>query len=218
MDLPYTVMKTEKELTEKTPLKGKEFEDEVEEQLQEIINPYGDTLTDVRVRRGISGKTGDYTIHLREDQESTIVVEAKNSDSYSVTKTEEEIEEAIQNRKAHFGIFVFSSKDQVPKKLRPIKISRNYIITSIEDNCLYFSYRVARMFVECQRSKSEDVIPISKIQDEITNLLEKNGSIEDVIKKARNICDAGEDIESILKVLRDDIADSLSKIQRHLNP
>ena len=213
-----SIIETERALIEKTTLKGGEFEDTVYEQLNEMTVPYGDRVKDVRNSVGCMGKCGDFLVCLRECEKDKIVFEVKNSHAYksSISKTETEIENAMKNRTASFGIFIFKYREQLPHKLQPLKISTNYIIASSEGNCLYYAYRVGRILLESQRSRNDDKIPIKKIEKEINTLLERSTSIEDAIKKAKTIQSASESIETILKPLRTDIENSLERIKKYI--
>lgn len=208
-----TELKTAEGYIEKTTLKGGRFEDSISELLAHITNQFGDEVKYVGDTRGINGKTGDFCIHLRENGEEKIVVEAKDSASYSAPKTKNEIEEAIENRRAEFGIFVFKNQDQMPTAIQPVRIERNYIITSVEGNGLYFAYRVARLILESKRNGKEGGIPVAEIESEINFLIIRSKIIEGVIKQATSITRESEKIKEVLVPFQTDIEKCLTKVQ-----
>ncbi len=216
-DLSEKIVTTraEQAVLEKSTQKGGLFEERIMDVLHEITNAHGDTVRDTSKVTGTIGKTGDFVITLRESDEERIVVEAKDAMNYSVNKTIQEIQEAMENRKAECGIFVFKNSEQLPSKLRPCRISRNYIITSMDGNGLYYAYHVARLMMESGR-KNHETIPIDKIQAEVVFLLEKSLAIDQAIKKARTINTAVDSIESTLRGLQSEIDQSLKRIQNHL--
>ncbi len=208
-------MKAEQAIMERSTQKGGLFEEQVQDVLHEITNAHGDSVENTSLVTGLTGKTGDFVITLRENEDERIVVEAKDAGNYSVNKTIQEMEEAMHNRKAGCGIFVFKSGEQLPSKLAPCRIARNYIITSMDGNGLYYAYHVARMMTESGR-KNHETIPIDKIQDEVAFLLEKSLAIEDVIRKTKLITSHVGSIESTLQGLQSEIDGALKRIQRHL--
>lgn len=107
--------------------KGFEFEDEVYVCLQTLASYYENVISVVGDQTGTGSKKGDILIEL--ENKKNIIIECKDSSSYSCKKTIEEINEAIQNRNASFGIFLFAKRDEMPRELCPIKISDKYIIT-----------------------------------------------------------------------------------------
>ena len=209
------IAKAEEDVLEKSTQKGGIFEERLYEELQYVTNAYGDTVESVGNITGTTGKTGDFLITLRGSDER-LVVEAKDSSGYTIPKTIAEIESAIENRRAKFGIFVFKSREQMPRAFHPGKIARNYIITCLEGNGLYYSYHIAKTIVESELSKGGESIQIDKIQSELEYLLQKTLVVEEVLRKTRLISSNVESIEGLLKGLQVEVDDGLKRIQRLL--
>ncbi len=208
----FAIARREEELKEKMTQKGAVFEDVVHEELHRMCNQYMDSVTNVAKVRGPQGDVGDFVVKTGQDN---IVVEAKDSSGYTVPRTIDEIQRAMENRKAQFGIFLFKTQDQMPNPIKPVKIDRNYVITSLEGSGLYYAYRLAKIFLENER-KSNGPVHIEKIQDEAEYIRNKSMVIEDVIKKTRLVTSHVESIESTLMGLHSEIDQSLKRIQNHL--
>jgi len=209
----FAVAKREEELREKMTQKGVVFEDLVYEELHRLCNQYMDGVSNVAKVRGPQGDVGDFVIKAGQDN---IVVEAKDSSGYTVPKTIDEIQRAMENRKAQFGIFLFKTQEQMPNPIKPVKIDRNYVITSLEGSGLYYAYRLAKIFLENER-KSNGPVHIEKIQEEAEYIRNKSMVIDEVIKKTRLVSSHVESIEDTLMGLHSEIDQSLKRIQNHLN-
>jgi len=140
--------KSKAEIMEKTTLKGGNFEEVVLESIQDFCSEYEDKINFVGENLGKTNKIGDIAVDINGDENKRVIIECKDSGSYSHKKTLDEINDAIENRNAKFGIFLFKSQSQIPSALEPMKITNNYIVTSFDNYGLYFAFRVARLFVE----------------------------------------------------------------------
>lgn len=194
--------------------KGFDFEEEVYETLQTLASYYENTITAVGEKSGSISKKGDILIEL--ENKKNIIIECKDSSCYSSKKTIDEINEAIQNRKASFGIFIFAKREEMPKEFCPIKISDKYLITYYDEDNLYFAYRIARLFALKESRGSEDKINFEEISSELNTLEENFKNIDSMQTKATTIINSGEYIRSNLKALRDSIEESIKKIKKDL--
>lgn len=193
--------------------KGFEFEKAVYTTLQTLASYYENTVNLVGDKSGVESKKGDILVEL--ENKKSVIVECKDSAAYTSKKTIDEINEAIQNRKASFGIFIFAKRDEMPKELCPIKITDRYLITYFEEDNLYLSYRIARLFVLKERDNLEE-INFEKISSEL-NVIEENFRNMDTIQtKVSTIINSGEYIRENLKLLRDNIDESVQKIKKVL--
>ncbi|HLC67645.1 MAG TPA: hypothetical protein VJI12_02060 [archaeon] len=206
--------KAEQTILDKSTQKGGVFEDFVYELLHDITNAHGDTIenTKSKIGRMADRKVGDFVVHMKDGDER-IVVEAKDSVKHSIPEVLEEIRDSIENRDAKFGIFLFKTVDQMPQKLRPCRIERNYIVTSADGGGLYYAYHVARTIIGSGRTQKGGTIPVDKIQAEVEHLVKKNLIIDEAIKKARKITEHVDSVESTLRLLQSEIDESLHRIQ-----
>lgn len=201
-----------KEITQKTPLKGGEFEDEVSDQLDSITSPYRDEFKNVSSVVGRTGKAGDFVVLINGEESSKIVIEAKDR-TYSKPEVLKILEDSMKNRNAKFGIFLFKYQNQIPSTFRPLKIMKNSIIASADNYGLYFAYRIAKLFIEKELEKGEEEIPIDKIEGEIRDLLEQCNIIDMVLSKAKSISSASDYIHQKLTILHTQIETALAKIE-----
>jgi len=204
--------RAKEEIIEKTALKGGKFEDVVLEQIEDFCSEYEDKIAFVGENLGKTNKMGDITIDIDGDENKRIIIECKDNCSYSHKKTLDEINDAITNRSAKFGIFLFKSQSQIPSALEPMKITNNYIVTSFENFGLYFAARVARLFVE-RGTEVKQTIPIDKIQKEIENLKGKLMTFSNIQIKLTQITNASDYIRENTDRLKKDVEDGLNSIK-----
>lgn len=113
-----TEEETEERLKRRTTLKGEDFEETVGTILEDLVygtshevEHTGEKVGDLTDRR-----VGDYVLTLAETGQR-IVIEAKSDQSYNQPTIKDELEEAIENRDADYGIIVFEAESQVPNKV-----------------------------------------------------------------------------------------------------
>ncbi len=210
------VRQKEDEMISVTTLKGGEFENHVESELVRITNSYGDDIERVGDVRGKRGKIGDFVIRVDGDERKSIVIECKDSSAYTHRKVTNEIEAAMDNRKATFGIFLFKTPDQVPKAMRPVRITKNTITTCFDENGLYYAYRVARMFLETESAAKKEGISIESIQEQLATISEKCAIIDGMYRKVTQIENAANYIREGLEEVQEGIEDCLDQIQHCL--
>ena len=209
--------KTQGEIIEKTTLKGGKFEEIVLEATGDFCSEYEDEVTLVGEKLGKTNKIGDVVIDIGGDENKRVVIECKDSSAYSYKKTIDEINDAIENRNAKFGIFLFKSQSQIPSSLQPIKLTNNYIITSFDNCSLYLAVRVARLFVEKGTDTKQKTIPIEEIQKEIEGLNEKLLNFKNIQIKLTQIDNASDYIRENIDRLKKDIEEGLGSIKELLN-
>lgn len=199
------------EIVSKTTLKGVEFEDDILGQIEDFCSPYEDKVEYVGDRLGKTSKIGDINIDVDSDDKKRITIECKNSATYSHKRTIDEINDAIKNRGAKFGVFLFKSQNQIPSALRPVKITKKYIVTSFDECGLYFAFRVARIFVTVK--EHEKRIPIREIQKEVEDMKSKLFMFKSFESKLTQIDNASSYIRTNLERIKDDIEKSLESIK-----
>src|SRR3989344_5741024 len=205
------------DIREKTPLKGRVFEEIVSEAIEDFCSEYEDKISYVGEHLGNNNKIGDIAVDIQGDENKRVIIECKDSSSYSHKKTIDEINDAIKNRNAKFGIFLFKSQDQIPTALAPLKITNNYIVTSFDNYGLYFAYRVARLFVEKNGNDKQKTIPINEIQEEVKALQTKLIDFKNIQAKLTQIDNASEYIRKNIERLKKDIESGLDLIKELLN-
>ncbi len=204
--------KSKEEIIEKTSLKGANFEEVVLEQTEDFLSEYEDKCNTCGEILGRTNKIGDLIVDINGDENKRIVIECKDSLSYSHKKTIDEINDAIENRSAKFGIFLFKSQSQIPSALKPMKITNNYIVTSFDDYGLYFALRVARLFIE-KNSESKEEIPIDKIQKVVEELQIKLLDFKNIQTKLTQIDNASSYIRENIDRLKKDLDEGLNSVK-----
>lgn len=205
------------EIMEKTPLKGGNFEEVILESIQDFCSEYEDKVNFVGDNLGKTNKIGDISVDINGDENKRVIIECKDSCAYSHKKTIDEINDAIENRSAKFGIFLFKSQSQIPSALEPIKITDKYIVASFENYGLYFALRVARLFVERSTEAKQKEIPIAEIQKSVEGLKMKLLDFKNIQTKLTQIDNASDYIRENIDRLKKDIEDGLISIKELLN-
>ncbi len=131
-----------KEEQERGTRKGLLFQDETFLALSEIVKHIPtDSLRKVTTEPGnvINSKIGDYISNI-ENNGARLVIEAKES-RYTVGKIEREMDEAMRNRNASYGIFL------------------SKYVEDLDDSIGYFNeYHNGKYLIVAVSSKNEDVI------------------------------------------------------------
>jgi len=194
--------------------KGFVFEEDVYNTLQTLASFYENQISLIGDKSGIESKKGDILIEL--ENKKSIVVECKDSLGYSSKKTIDEINDAIENRKASFGIFLFANREEMPKEICPIKITDKYIVTYYDEDNLYFAYRIARLFSLKNIETSEDKVNFEKIVSELCTMEDTFKNISAIQTKVTTIINSGEYIKENLTILRNNLENSIDKIKNAL--
>jgi hypothetical protein len=104
-----------REESAKSTRHGMEFEETLGNHLRSVVQDAGDILQDTGATTGLKPncKVGDHVITIGPEKVAAgarIVIEAKESASYDLTKTLEEADVARMNRQAEVCVFVHSTK------------------------------------------------------------------------------------------------------------
>jgi DNA-directed RNA polymerase subunit H (RpoH/RPB5) len=192
--------------------KGFDFEENVYNELEKIASVYEDIITQVGKTPGPFGKFGDILIDINGDEKKRIVIECKDSSINSSKALKDEISNAMKNRNASFGIFLFSKNENMPREYSPIKITHDYIVTCSEKENLYISYRLARVML----SKTSDIkeeVDFHKISGELSKIEENLKNIDNMQKEVSKIINSGNYLKDNLDELRRKIGSSVDKIE-----
>lgn len=108
----------EEELRGKTPLKGDDFEETVENILMDLVYGTSNELEYTGETVGEIGdrKVGDF-VTILDQTGQRIVVEAKSDSGYAQPDIKEELADAVENRYADYGIIVFECESYIPNKV-----------------------------------------------------------------------------------------------------
>jgi hypothetical protein len=113
-----TEQETREEMRGQTRFKGDDFEETTEELLSDLVYGTSHTFEYTGEKTGqiTDSLVGDFVLTIGETGQR-IVVEAKSQTGYSQRDIKEELDDAIENRDADYGIIVFECEEYVPNKI-----------------------------------------------------------------------------------------------------
>lgn len=219
------VAEKEEEMIESTRLKGEQFEEDLYDLLAEIASMTGDKIEQTGEKSGLLGdsKKGDFVIDLN-DTPTKIAVEAKDT-YYSQPQIEEEMEEAIENRGASYGLFVARSIDNVPNHVGWFnEYNQNQLVVvlsdggdeSMADELLTVGYKWARMRVLEQQAMTGDEFDSSAIQEDIDSAERSLKSFQNIKRKCTSIKNTADDIEEEAEEIKNELESSLESVTAEL--
>lgn len=222
------VAKKEEEMIQKTSLKGEEFEDELHELLSDIAQVTGDKIEHTGEKEGeiAQSKKGDFVITL-QDSEKKIVVEAKDT-YYTQPNIEEEMDEAIRNRNASYGLFIAKSIENVPNKVGWFnEYNGDFLVLCLEDSddesnsmpeeLMKISYRWSKMRIQAKRSVNTEEIDTNAVSQEIEEAERKLESFSNIRRKCTSIEDAADDIRDEADDIQQTLEDKLRELNQELS-
>lgn len=191
-------MKARKEESKRSTTHGNVFEDDLLKVTQDLCKKSDDIVTHVGNTTGLikNCKVGDILIELGPEHVaagSKIVIEAKQSSSYDMTKARSEIETARKNRGSDVGIFVFS-KATVPDGVEQFTRIGNdiYIIWDAEDSgsdvILVAAISVARaLSTRIATQRDEQTADFDSIERAIRNIEKQAQDLDQITGWANTI-------------------------------
>ncbi|MBM2814846.1 MAG: hypothetical protein HW421_1608 [Ignavibacteria bacterium] len=210
---------TQKEMIEKSTIKGTDFEEDVYLKLQEIARPIGDIVDDLSKIVGINAysKKGDYTYKLKEGHQ--IVIEAKNTEMTSLRQSIEYLNKSMMNRNAIFAIYVTKSENQLQDQVGIFGFrDDNKIFTTIE----YLEYAIiwTRLFLtKINQSNIEGINKdfVNEYLNQIINKIKEFTNIKTKLKKIQNTVEENiKDIQDNLDNIKTDIDNYIKQIVTEL--
>lgn len=216
------------EIRSETYLKGGDFEDSVQNILNETVRQ---TTSEVHYTGDKNGEldrdVGDFVVQLGETQQN-IVVEAK-TEYHSAKDISEEMQDAIRNRNADYGIFVTDELGNIPAtklgwfhELRDQKI----VIVALSDGkademepgYLRIAFNWARMRAIQSYAEIGDDFEPGTIQNDIGEIEEAIGRFKTIrghcteMKKSREKIE--EELDGIEREISKRISNVLSELQK----
>ena len=210
---------TEKE-ADKGPRKGFDFEEWCKEKLEVIAKNHTDKLEHTGKMQGnlSSSKKGDFVITLG-DTGKKIVFEMKNMKSIGLPDIQREMDEAIKNRSADYGIFIAKKKDSLPRGVGWFaEYDGKHLVCAVENNdgealidgeIIDIAYKWARARL-CLESANTGKLDPSLIRD-------KTIAIQNKISEMKKIKIQCTTIESSTKTIRDTAENMKTEIQTELD-
>jgi len=216
-----------REQKQKTVIKGPEFEDALEALLADIVKVnMGDILTRTSDMVGAvtNSKKGDFVIDVDSKAEYRIVIEAKDWGNISLPKIHKEIDEALENRTAKFGIFITKWIEALPNSVGCFNCYNNDRIVCglgskddeiIHQEILHVAYCWARTQLLKKSVKAEKV-DFDKIDSNLEEIKKQLTSFNNIRTQCRNIDNASKKIAQESENIKDEIQQCLKNIKGEL--
>jgi len=216
--------KVEDELVQITTLKGYIFEDACEAILSDFVAmQMGDELERKTSEFGeITGSpAGDFVITLRDMPDTKIVLETKDWGSVAQPKIIEELERAMTNRAAKYGIFVSKYKEALPKKIGWFNEFRgNMLICALgsKDADTFFpqilniAYQWAKLKLTKEISPEEQAL--QTIGEGIKEIADKLDTFSQIKRQCTNVDSATQIIRNLSDELSISIQRQIEKIKQ----
>lgn len=214
-------------IRENSPAKGVDFENQCEEKLEWIAKIHSDKFerTGNEIGKITGSKKGDFVLTLG-DIGKKIVFEMKNRKSGLSEKIiREELETAIENRGADYGIFVVKNKDSLPKSIGSFnEYDEKQLICAVENDgetmidgeIIHIAYKWARARLRLEDSKEKKIdatlitAKTGEIRQKIEDMKEIRSQCTNIQNSTESIRKTATDTEKEIKKQLDEIIDSLS--------
>ena len=221
-----TEEETEERMKRRSTLKGEDFEDTVSTLLSDLVygtshevEPTGEKVGELSNR-----KVGDFVLTLA-DTDQRIVVEAKSDQSYTQPRIKKELENAIENRDADYGIIVFEAESQVPDKVgyfHEFDNDRLAVALSADEEeepepgylRIAFSWartRAIQMYVDTGTELDPEAI-----QTEVGELEDEIDQFSTIRKKTTSIKNTANEIDEELDEIEGEVKSRLADIRAEL--
>lgn len=207
--------------------KGEDFEETLGNLLDTLVY---NTTHDVEHTGDEEGEipgrdVGDYVITLGETGQR-IVLEAKSEKGYSSQDIKEEMEEAIENRAADYGIFVTECESYVPDKVGYFQEYDQSILAvalsadeedEIDPGFLNIAWNWARMRTIQSHIQTGDTVDTETIQAQVEEVRNSIDRFSTVKTKCGDIESTAGEIKNLLDEIRDDVNSDLDTITTELS-
>ena len=218
---------TKEEIIRRTTLKGDDFEDVVEDILDNLVHQTPHTFKKTADEEGeLTGRdVGDFVITLG-DTGQRIVVEAKSDKSYTEPKIKEEMADAIDNRSADYGIFVSECESYLPRKIGYLQeYDHQFVVVSVSqdedddiDHRLFrIGYNWAKMRAAQAAVNTGSEVDPEVVQSKVEEIGDSIDQFRNIKKKCTNIKSSANGIEESLDSIADDVNTQLNQIRAELS-
>ena len=206
--------------------KGGEFENRCDPYLRSTAEYYSDTVEHTAGNKGNVGdsRKGDFVITLG-DTEKRIVFEMKHQKSLGIPAIKKELDDAMKNRNADYGVMVSRNKDAIPKEVGWFnQYGKDKLVCSVSESdedeehmwIIKVAYQWARLSIESDGYKTFGADPdiIARCANKIEESLKR---LKKVIAKCNSITTYANDIEIMMKDEEKKIEDGINDIIHSLN-
>jgi hypothetical protein len=190
---------------DRSTAKGRPYEEAVFDAIDAIAGAQGDDCDAVGDLQGVGGRKGDVLVGVEGcngPARARIVFEAKNS-QVARKRALAELDEAMAQRDAAFGVWVVPSEDKLPARsqpLREINGDKLFVVYDPEDGsplALELAYRLARARALMARGES-DGLDATALRAEVEKAL---GTMEEVRRIKQQLTHAANGIEAAREIV-----------------
>ena len=200
---------------DRSTAKGRPYEEAVVEAIDTIAGGQGDDCDAVGDTQGVGGRKGDVLVGIEGcngPARARIVFEAKHS-QVPRKRALAELDEAMAQRDAAYGVWVVPAEDKLPARTQPLREingDKLFVVYDPDDGpiALELAYRLARARALMSRGEAEG-LDASALRTEVEKAL---GTMEEVRRIKQQLTHAANGIEAAR-----DIVDSLDRrVRTHL--
>lgn len=204
--------------------KGGDFEETVGDILGSITRQTSDTYRFTGETEGADGKVGDFVYEVGGTSKR-VVVEAK-TERYGFDDIQSEMEAAVENRDADYGVFVTDELANLPRTKVGwfTEFDRDFVTVALsegdadelESAFLRFAMNWAQVRALHDTDEAGAEMDTARIRSEAEAIDEKIGRFTQVRKKCSRIEDAVDDIRDELDDIEDEVDDRLDGVKSEL--
>ncbi len=207
-------------VVEKGTRKGIDFEEQCAKKLNWIADIHSDMLEQTGNDYGKlpRSKKGDFVIELGGIKKK-MVFEMKNKGTISRREIQKELDEAMENREAEYGIFVAKNKESLPESIGWFnEYDDGHLVCAVEDGngdsfidgeIIHIAYKWARARLRIESAKEKKLDP--------SFVVEKTRAIQNKMKDMRSVKTQCTSIETSAKEIKDTVKDMESAIKNDLD-
>ena len=218
---------TRKEIRGETYYKGEDFEDPLENILEDMVRQTNATVEYTGDTEGaLEGRdVGDFVIELAETDQR-IAIEAKTK-YQSTSDIKDEMADAIPNREADFGIYVVDQLENVPEKKVGWfeEIDNEFVVIAlseddedeVEPGYLRIAYNWARLRALQSHADVGEEFDAEKLQSELDEIEESVARFSTIKGHCTEIGKSKNRIEEELSEIERDVKERLGEISAELH-
>jgi hypothetical protein len=189
---------------ERSTAKGRPYEEAVTEAIDAIAGAQGDDCDAVGDVAGLGGRKGDVLVGIEGcsgPPRARIVFEAKNS-QVPRKRALAELDEAMAQRDAAYGVWVVPSEDKLPARTQPLREAggdKLFVVYDPEGSpvALELAYRLARARALMARGEA-DGLDTGALRAEVEKAL---GTLEEVRRIKQQLTHATNGIEAAREIV-----------------
>jgi hypothetical protein len=217
------IVKAEEIIRQKGTSKGRDFENMVFDEIEKLCAPLGDKAEHMGDDPGPIGNVGDIVVALNlgliGESDRNIVIEVKNKSVSQKGKTSiyKELDQAMKNRNAQFGIAVVDNSHA--DSFAPFRFTApNYILVALDEQDpdilpLSCALRMASALVSVRTARADVTFDFESVQKFVSVV---QSQLETIQAMKTNLTGAENNIKNVknsLDSLRDNVREALSEIQ-----